>query len=366
MKPSFFSLFKRGRYYHPHPPFTEDEEPQSESVKSGRREVERFAVAAVAFCLEHDEPFRKHFWERVCKQDGDPELKNDIQIGIEDKNWSDLKLTSGDCVCTVEFKVGAPLERKQDPNHNEEFWGIGGYGGEMLFNRVGRYRIIGKCLGLGRATHKRPPSQFTADLRFSEISPGAGIYCGERLWRDLSDGLQPSNLVKNLFDSLGMLGILDFKLMETKKIEVIPELNDASAAKALVVIQDVKTAFGLTGECESWAETDNSWSLGSRIDKASSDNKQHLVSLTGNKSSFGWLGFENLEKGPKRYVWIYCADKAKAEQAEGHFANFAPEAVMSLEDGGEGSWNLIITDPKSAGSDYEWFAKVFRKLGLTD
>ena len=66
MKPSLFSLFKRGKYYHAPPSSTEGGDPQSDEInKHERKEVERFAGAAVAFCLKYNPAFRKHFWKAV-------------------------------------------------------------------------------------------------------------------------------------------------------------------------------------------------------------------------------------------------------------------------------------------------------------
>jgi len=65
------------------------------------------------------------------------------QIDIEEEHWSDLKITNGNCVYVVEFKAGAPLEAKQNPD-------------EPRFGKLKRSPIRG--------------------------SSKKGIVCGERLW----------------------------------------------------------------------------------------------------------------------------------------------------------------------------------------
>jgi hypothetical protein len=351
MKPSFFLLFKRGKYYRP--PSTTGEDSESNETKSERKEVERFAVAAVAFCLEHDKNFRTDFWKAVCRQAGDPDLTDGGKIEIEDKNWSDLKITNGECIAVVEFKAGARLEDWQNPT-KEAFMdqNAGGYGSEMRAKNVSRYTILGhnQPLGLGTGT------------------PVGGIMCRQRSWNDLIENCEPSPIVKDLFDSLGNLGIKEFQLMKTKQIRVTQQIN-AEAANAITVIEGVKKSFALRGVYDNAAESNKSWWLSSAIDKADSGNTKRLESLTGKKSWFGWFGFEaSSESDIQRVVGIYFTSEEKAKSADLKNKGF-PESKVKECDWIQGEWNLIVTDPikeTSELTDYEWFAKVFCQLGLSE
>ena len=90
--------------------------------------------------------------------------------------------------------------------------------------------------------------------------------------------------------------------MKIKEIQVTRKFN-ANAAKSLSVIEEIKNAFRLKREYESWSESDTFWAFGSNF---SPNNKQRIKLA-------GWFGFEaNPKSGPQRSVWIYYTDKAKA------------------------------------------------------
>ena len=52
MKPSFFALFKRGKYFHATAPLVAK---KGKHIRGETREAERFAAAAIAFVWEHDQ-----------------------------------------------------------------------------------------------------------------------------------------------------------------------------------------------------------------------------------------------------------------------------------------------------------------------
>src|SRR5206468_1313743 len=90
--PSFLRLFRRGHYCRPLPIADE-----SDIAKAQRQERERFAVAALAFCLKHDRKLLEHFWQRVCRVPGDPKMMPTIapaEILLEPPHWADLRLVS--------------------------------------------------------------------------------------------------------------------------------------------------------------------------------------------------------------------------------------------------------------------------------
>src|ERR1041385_5517526 len=132
MTPSFFTLFKRGKYYHSKPS-ADLEEQQRE-----HEEQERFAVAAVGFCLKHDETFRKGFFQKICRRNGHPDLAADFRIEVEPVHWADLRITNANCVYVLEFKILAKIEPKQNPK-NSAFKEPSGYGYAMHQNKICSY-----------------------------------------------------------------------------------------------------------------------------------------------------------------------------------------------------------------------------------
>lgn len=351
MKPSLYSLYKRGKYYRP------------PSIDRGdRNEVERFSVAAVAFCLEYDRDFRKHFWNNVCNQTGDLDLGTAASIEIEERNWSDLKITNGDCLAVVEFKAGAPLDKKQNPM-KDAFWGEKGYGWEML--QIQRSQKLRRCfytiLGYGgklrfvNGTLLRPRHRRVQELKMGRSE---GIVCAHQLWSVLVDGegFSASKLVQDLFNCLGILNIKEFQLMSVRKIHIKPTELTATAANVIRVIDQLKSTFGLKGKYDSSVESDESWWLGFDITGAKKIKQQM-------PTDGAWFGFESDTKsGHQRSVYLYGADRIQANKIK---RSFKKPFLCDMEKDDAGL-NLIITESDAKDADYEWFASVFRKLGLKD
>jgi hypothetical protein len=347
MKPSFFSLFKRGKYCRVK---TGDSEEEVAREKREHKEAERFAVAAIAFCLEHDECFRKHFFEKVCRQNGDlPE--NNASSQIEEINWADLTIINEGRTYVVEFKIHASLEPKQDPD-GTKFFEPDGYGLEMQNHGISRYTVLGceRKLNLGNATQK------------------GKIICRECAWSILDNGLKLSKLTKDLFDCLGSLGVSHFKLMKIKNIRVKPELNEA--INAFVVIDAINNALNnVRGEYDASHDSDNNWWLGFNISRTGNSENKSLANITGAEEWFaGWFGFQcDPDIGPQRAVWLYCLNETKAEEVcqRVKFENSFDKCKKRQRDGSKSGFDVIITSPFSQESaDGEWFLEVFRKIGL--
>src|SRR6266568_2896577 len=100
MKAGFLSLFSRSLYRGNASRFSEFE---GDSEEDGRihEERERFAAAAIAFCLEHDRAFLQHFWKKLCGRTSDGKLRAMPTVEIEPQRWADLLLKSGDLLCAV-------------------------------------------------------------------------------------------------------------------------------------------------------------------------------------------------------------------------------------------------------------------------
>src|SRR5262245_45877936 len=116
--PSFLRLFSRSGYRS-----IMRQDDMSPDAKAEREERERYAVAALAFCLKHDPRFLKHFWTKICRAPGEslhmPPIKAD-GILLEPPEWADLRLVSEHrnkrSVWVIEVKAGVRLDPKQRPD----------------------------------------------------------------------------------------------------------------------------------------------------------------------------------------------------------------------------------------------------------
>ncbi|HEY0433842.1 MAG TPA: hypothetical protein VGC95_08220, partial [Chitinophagaceae bacterium] len=157
MSPSFYNLFKRGKYCSEGFIRSGDGPEEKEAKERKRKDAERFAVSAIAFCLKHDKNFQQEFFHTVCWKAGDPELDPNVNISVEENAWADLKIINKEFLYVVEFKIHAKLEDRQNPN-KDDFWKKPGYGYEIKQNQGCQYRYTvlgykdqnGKGLGLGQ------------------------------------------------------------------------------------------------------------------------------------------------------------------------------------------------------------------------
>ena len=148
MTPSFFALFKRGKYFHPAPLPTTDK--KLARVRGSTREAERFAAAAIAFAWQHHPPIRQHFWKKICWFPGDPPLSSDAKILVEPERWADLLIVNPvekqRFVYTIECKIHAGLDKYQDPSRRA-FGQIGGYGRLLTASDTGVWPILQRFAG---------------------------------------------------------------------------------------------------------------------------------------------------------------------------------------------------------------------------
>jgi hypothetical protein len=349
MSPSLFTLFKRGKYYHRSSPLADgpNEEKGPKTTTSERREAERFAVAAVAFCLQHDTNFRQHFWRAICKHDGDPKLNGTAKVEVEENRW-DLTISNGKVCYLLEFKIDCDLAAKQNPNE-PAFMQIGGYGHAMKsLARVCRYVVLGFKEPLGL----RNGRQLTDWL-----------FCSERPWAALSDGFNSSGnrLINDLFDCLAKLRISHFQIMNAQKIKVSEKIS--TVCEAFSVLKGVGTALDLKRRPQSNRDEEGYWWIGEDIRRhQGSKNSELLNSLTGQKSGLvGWFGFQGKDGTPERALWLYCKSKSEAVHAKELLGRAADDPDPDKHHG----WNVKIIEKIRGGTnDFGWFIKQFQKLGL--
>lgn len=216
MKPSFFSLFKRGRYLS-----APDDGDDSKEAKKLREERERFAVAVLAFCLRHDEAFRRHFWETVCRVPDDPRQMPSISkddVAIEPAMCADLVISSqtgaASYMWVVEAKAGASLQPKQNPKE-PAFWEKGlGYGALLVAQKPSKHTKL-RYIVLGA----------TQPLGIGDGELCLGISVQERGWGQLLEGLSRQGIVKDLIDTFAELRITEFYMEKAKTILVSLEMQ---------------------------------------------------------------------------------------------------------------------------------------------
>jgi hypothetical protein len=198
--PSFYRLFRRSAYYK----LAEDDS-DSEEAEHARKERERFAAAALAFCLKHDRKFLRYFWTSVCRVQADPSRMPPIKprgILIEPPRWADIRLVADGFrkryVWVVEVKAGAKLEDIQDPRSNVFSRRDQGYGWFLrneekdLTTRL-RYIVFG-------------PEE---NLDLPRYDSRLRIVIQQRGWSDIAN-LSASCLTEDLSQSLAILKIEPF------------------------------------------------------------------------------------------------------------------------------------------------------------
>lgn len=204
MEPSFFALFKRGKYFrNPNLDLDDLDAEQAKVERRQRREAERFSVAAIAFCSKHDEGFLNHFLNTIVGSK--ISLSSDDGIRIEDKQWGDLVFVSRDCslVAVVECKINASLEDIQNPEKGS-FWEIG-YGAEIQaafpISQID-YIILG----------------YPSDL---QLKSKGRVRCFHKRWSHLDAGYPLAHpLALDLYESLAKLGVNRFRLRKTRDMKI--------------------------------------------------------------------------------------------------------------------------------------------------
>ncbi len=131
---SFSSLYRRSRYARIEPL-------QNGESEQAQERKELFAVAAVAFTMEHEADFKRHFLKEICgvNDTGDAD---DYKISLQPHDFDLVLLKDGEKseAIVVEFKVGAPLEKKQDFRNKKEFeLSPQGYGYQIQDDKEGKY-----------------------------------------------------------------------------------------------------------------------------------------------------------------------------------------------------------------------------------
>lgn len=359
-EPSLFRLFSRSRYRTVLPNGGGNEGLAETEIRSER---ERFATAAVAFCLKHSPTFRQHFWKTICRGEADPAEIPELTVDLEPHAWADLRVVdevgTHRTVWVIEFKLDSELADKQNPTELSAFVEPDvGYGAQFRASEIPgsdlRYVVLG--------SQKLPAGKgFVAGLNISWHA---------RRWRDLVEGAVPEDaLTADLFDSLGQLGIAAFRMKTTKTIAVAGDFRAAADA------WEVLTAVGSAEQCgfrpTYWnlaVETpaDGHFNVGAYLKpppakKASSVIHHRLAqAIGGTGGNLAWAGYETGASIPDRFrrsIWFYCATIAQADSLRQRLVGRATTGDPISESGGM----CVIASklPGDTTKDLEWFSSVF-------
>lgn len=339
----FLSLFKRGRYYRLPTHI-------GGGMESGeRKEIERFTAAALAFSFHHDPAFQLHFWNKICRVDGDPSTPVSPTIEIEPHPWADLIVRSQDgqrrLVHVIECKVGAGLEAHQNPQVPS--FAEDGYGFQLIKHEgsVADLRYI--VLGL------REP------LHLPQRHPTLPIWLAQRRWGDLECPPPAGSLMEDLFNTLGELGVGNFHMHRTKNLTITTGLQ--GIAQAYAIIDDTLRSLDLdrcSGKITVARLSDTSSWLGCYLHvKGKSATEAQLQKTLQSSDYLSWVGYiANADASVERSVWLYCEDAARAQWLK---KALAPEFPVSSIEKDDGYHCVVIAETAASGiPDSKWFSQV--------
>jgi len=359
MKPSFFSLFKRGMFCRPviSPSLSGS---ASSPARRGIDEAERFAGAAIGFAWRHDPEFRKHFWSAICYFNGDPPLSSNAEIFVEPHRWADLLIVNPTrnrrYVYAVEFKIHAELQHFQNQAHGEFGGTTGGYGSMLAANEGGKgtaLRFV-VCGWRDQLDLKKRPWRLPIAVQ-------------QRRWDHLAVKFPRSALARDLAISLGALGIDAFPSAEVANMKI--DTKKTELPKACTILCEV-------GRRLDWPESrtrrtfyfyQDWWYLGTELLRAKTRSATKLAKLVAPLwSHVGWFGYQGEDgEPPELAVWFYCGKINKRQELvrtlrrklKGYGLRELPQEY--------GGFDLAVSARKHRlANDSQWFCSVFRALDL--
>lgn len=354
MRPSLFTLFKRGRYSRP------AQQLESKNGNTGAMdESERFAAAAIAFTWRHDPQFRQHFWSNVCSFEGDADLTARAEILVEPYRWADLLITNptprATFVYVVELKIRAGLSSIQNPA-NRQFALADGYGSLISANfgfpgETLRFVLLGaKPLDL----RKRPWS--------------LPIRVQQRYWKNLVDNFPTSSVSKDLALSLGMLGIDAFPAAEVKNMKVDTRQKEFSKASSILREVERRLDWPRGRSKREFGFDKGNWYLGVELLTSDKEPAKSLGNLVRPRWSYvGWFGYQGEEGGPPSLgVWFYCGRGESREKIGSILRSTLKGSSIDATAPPEDNVSPLIVSVRRHGlnNDCDWFCSVFRKLGV--
>lgn len=328
-------MFKRGRYVSLRS--LAAAEAGEAKGNAGRQERERFSVAAIAFCIEHDASFKRHFLHGVAGLSPEDVTK----VTVEPHHCADLLLEGARHVLVLEFKLGALLQDKQSPE-SRIFTEVG-YGAKIrdLFTSPGkelRYVVIGD-----------------KDFKPRDLD---GLQCSSIPWLKLlmpSD--EESSIEKDLYDCLGHLGAPVFLCRQMKNRKLATEAKGAMTVFG--TLQHLLESEGIP--MHRYDSNVNAIGLSFRNSSATPGtlHSKLVETVQSVGKDLGWLGYETGEDG-KGCISVYFYANSET----------APEVRRRL-DAAKGVGRTMMGDPTTIISylpcdesvdDLEWFVKVLKTV----
>ncbi len=246
MNPSLYALFRRSHYRRVR--YWED------ASETERLEAERFATAAVAFCLKHDPSFRRSFVKVVTGVELSTTEAKNLRVEVEPFRTADLLLKIGArFLAVVEFKIGCKLQPHQDPA-SPAFGAETGYG-RWLRQHSGEAGIESASFTvLDQSESKIRPCAETRKLK---------IAVRHLHWEELlaiPHNEQSNLLISDLYETLSSLGVRAMQYEQTNNARVTASLE--LAGKAGSVLVDAKNQLGCADKyCYSEGHSDTSLSM---------------------------------------------------------------------------------------------------------
>lgn len=352
-EPSFYGLFRRSRYGSSAHPGSEPEEEQR-----AMEQRERFAVAAVGFCLKHDEAFAAHFWQKVCRLPADPEDVPSLYVEVEAEHWADLRITAKtprwSLVCVVECKAGAPLDRKQNPERPEFNEPGVGYG--WFVNRSAKESgVEHRYVILGANESVNVPNDYPESHNELRVC--------QRGWRCLAETVPGGSLTADLFDSLGQLGISSFRMKSASQVQVRAGFGAAADAWEVLAVLGSPDMCGfrpshwrIVGENPSPGHFNLGAYLKRPPEKRETSNLHIELSKMLNPpgDEIVWIGYETgpsvKPDGFRRSIWFYCADSASAKSMLRRLEKEFSDCYSFTDEN-----CAVLSTAKGNVKDLEWF-----------
>lgn len=358
MKPSFFALFQRGRYFRLPPPSEDDDA----EILRRRKEAERFTAAAIGFCMLHRPNFARFFLNKICNISIRPRTK--IAVDVEPKSWADLRIRVGGSVCIIEFKLGAPLQPHQNPNERA-FWETSlGYGRtlEAVYPRMKKHFVL-----LGHRGHILLPQR-------------NGWEFTDATWSSLADEFEArfgkSKLLCDLRDCLAQFEIWEFASMKARNLSVFAgDVVHGSIAWEVLqqayVCPDLNFSDSIMAyRLDSKIAKGSGWHFGIEIkSRASKPLRQLIRPVTG--GAVMWFGYE-CERVGEAYcsVWFYCETETIADNIASKMQPSRRDSFRLYREDDEmgNSCHICIREGDLIGrGDFDWFSEwLMRAKHLAD
>jgi len=338
----FLQMFKRGRYVSRRPSDADETKEEQKDAERERKECERFAVAAVAFCIKHDEAFKRYFLDVVAKLP--PEKISEVTP--EPKLHTDLVLEGDGHILVLEFKIDARLEEHQNPEE-PAFWKEKGYGTKIreTFRQQAsggkelRYIVIGRDFDTSRCESLQPRK-------------GERLHCSWVSWRKLLiKGRIENKLEEDLYDCLGHLGA---RVFLHRHIKTKPKYtNEAKQGMDFYVFLDwVIADADLAPGVPYWNE--KAIGLNIKKSRAGTLHRKLMEAVQPKGQTLAWIGYSAWGTEVFRpAVTFYCSEKDAQEKVMKRLG----ENLGKPEK--EDPWSVNINQAGEGHTDdAEWFKKV--------